>query len=674
MHMLSPLARSVLVCILFSGASVLQSSEAAIARIVMDGGIPTLQIGGKTVPPFAYMSYLGREPYYRDAASTGIHLYCLPMNLGGRGINAQSGIGAFNPPLWMAENAYDLGPVFNAFKVLLNADPQALVILRLYLDPPQWWENAHPEGCCQLADGTTFRECFSSPLYREATAEAMRECLRQLSGSLYAERLIGIHVAAGGTEEWMYHRGGMLNDLNPARTTAFRIWLSDAYHCDVKALRKAWGGADITFDTAEPVDLSTAPSALRWRKTDTDQPIFDTLRFHSEQIVDDIAFFCHVVKEASDGKLLTGAFYGYHFNLPDPRFGHFALSKLLRCPDLDYLSSPNDYYRVAGEDWPPMAAVDSVQLHGKLWLAENDTRTFKTTLLKDQAPDLCPPGQYASGVWLGPTTAEESVAFLRKNAARMLAGGYGGWWFDMWGGWFSEPRLLAVLRRTQELYAAQPPREIPRMKAQACVIADEEFTSWDASFGQLAAPVLANRHPLGRIGAPYEFYLRTDMAAISPQVLDGQYRWVWLLGVCNLSDAENALLQRWTDAGATVSRTYQEGTEIRRPQAVAPEVLPGKYQWTAAELRALARKAGVHIYDDEDDVLYAGRGWLGIHSAPGGVRQIHLPFPARIVDAFGSRMFPDVCQELPLTLAPCETVLLRVEPASDQDAHSAPAG
>src|SRR5690606_14645244 len=133
-------------------------------------------------------------------------------------------------------------------------------------------------------------------------------------------------------------------------------------------------------------------------------------------------------------------------------------------PNLDYLSSPNDYRRVAGEDWAPFAAIKSLQLHGKLWLAENDTRTSITTLLKDRAPAIDPPGDwYSKGVWIGPKDMETSVSLLWKNLGRMLAYGYGGWWFDMWGGWFSDPRLMRVIQEGQELYQRYPADDCPDM-------------------------------------------------------------------------------------------------------------------------------------------------------------------------------------------------------------------
>ena len=238
--------------------------------------------------------------------------------------------------------------------------------------------------------------------------------------SEYAPHLIGIHVAAGGTEEWFYHFRGNFHDRSPTRTAAFRHWLRETYQNDT-ALQKKWHDPIVTLKTAQPADISGAKRSNTWRDPNREQGTIDTFRFHAQTMVDNISCFCRLVKDVSQGHLLAGAFYGYHYFVTDPRRGHGALHKLLDCPDLDYLSSPNAYYRMPGEDWPPMVAVNSVQLHGKLWMAENDTRTSATTLLKDRAPEICPPGQYASGVWLGPGDIETSVALLRKNTGRMLA-------------------------------------------------------------------------------------------------------------------------------------------------------------------------------------------------------------------------------------------------------------
>jgi beta-galactosidase len=379
-------------------------------------------------------------------------------------------------------------------------------------------------------------------------------------------------------------------------------------------------------------------------------------------MVDNIATFCHVVKDAGRQRLLTGAFYGYHYFVTDPRRGHGALHQLLDCPDLDYLSSPNAYRRVPGEDWPPMVAIDSVHLHGKLWMAENDTRTSITTLLKNRRPEICPPGQYDSGVWLGPADMGTSVALLSKNTARMLTHGYGGWWFDMWGGWFSDPELLRVLRDTQQLWQRYPPRIVPEMQAQVGVVVDEELCFHDAGFGRLTEQILSNRYPLARTGAPYNLYLRQDLGALDLQ----RYRLLWLLGVPDLRTTESQRLAAARQAGLSILWTDTQGTQVHGPNN-AKQTMPGKFRWTSAELRTLWRRAGVHLYSDADDVLYAGRGWLCLHSATGGKRQIRPPFTAQVTNPITQRVLYPATSSFPVDLPKNSTVLLRIVPANQPD-------
>ncbi len=618
----------------------------------MAGG-PAFFLDGKPAPPLAYMSYLPREGDYRSIASTGIHLYCVPAYLGDRGINPRSGIGPFRPPIWTGEGTFDFRSLQEDLDKVLRADPEARILVRLHLDAPAWWEKRHPEHACRLPDGGSFRQSFFSDFWREDTARALRACLRWMLDGAYARRIAGIHVAAGGTEEWFYHFRDAFQDGNPQRVAAFRRWLRAAYGGDVAALRAAWNDPDAGFETAAPADISGAapeppkeglpPSGqARWRDPVRERPVLDTFRFHSEHMADRIASFCRVVKEESRGRLLAGAFYGYHFFVADPRAGHHALGRLLRCRDLDYLSSPNAYDRSLGADWPPMAAWNSVRLHGKLWLAENDTRTSKTTLLKDVAPGICPPGAYAQGVWRGPGNLDDSVALLRKDAARMLAEGYGGWWFDMWGGWYDDPRMREVFRRTRRLMDEAVRTQPPAMPVQVCVAMDEELCFSDASFGAQTGAVLAVRSALARAGAPYDLYLQGDLDRVMP----GAYRVLWLVGPATLDPALAERIERWRARGITV---------VWNPPA-------GARAWTPAELRTVWKNAGVHVWLDEDDVLYAKRGWLMIHTLTGGRREVRLPFAARVDDVFEDRLVADGADRIVLDLPPRSTTLLRLRP------------
>jgi hypothetical protein len=81
-----------------------------------------------------------------------------------------------------------------------------------------------------------------------------------------------------------------------------------------------------------------------------------------------------------------------------------------------------------------MSLTDSVKLHGKLWLDENDIRTW---LLK---------GRVDLG-WGQTGTYEETRGQLQREFANVLCQGVGQWWFDMGGGWYDDPRILSDIER-----------------------------------------------------------------------------------------------------------------------------------------------------------------------------------------------------------------------------------
>lgn len=617
-------------------------------------GIPSLFINGQPYPPYAYMSYLGEPKYYKEIAETGIHLYCFPAYLGDRGINATSGIGPFRTPVWIGYNQYDFSSIIEDFEKIIQTDSNAKIIIRLHLDPPLWWEKLNPDASTHLTDGTTFRQSFSSDKWRKETGKVLEDCIIWLKGSSYSKYLLGIHVAAGGTEEWFYH-SPQYDDKNPVRLNAFREWLKKKYNGSNSLFRNAWNNNQVIFETARIGNVLEKES-YRWRIPEREQDIIDTYQFHSEILVDNINYFCRIVKESSNRTLLTGAFYGYHYYVSDPRRGHGALAKLLECEELDYLSSPNVYNRVIGEDWPPMAAIQSIQMHGKLWLAENDTRTSITTLLKEQAPEIAPPGQYDSGVWLGPNDIKTSESFLWKNAGRMLTQGYGGWWFDMWGGWFSDPKLLYIIKKTNQFFNKYPQAIGFEMKPEVCVLVDEQLHFWDASYGRLTEQILSNRYPLAKTGAPHDLFLRTDIE----NILTDQYKVIWFMGFLDLNDKEKQKINEWQKQGITVLWTDGNGTH--KFSANKNDYIDKFKQFSDSQLRDIFENAGVHIYIDSGDVFYIGRNWLCIHSIFGGKKTINLPFFAEVIHPINDEIISEKTNRIEIEMTSKSTVLFRLNP------------
>jgi hypothetical protein len=78
----------------------------------------------------------------------------------------------------------------------------------------------------------------------------------------------------------------------------------------------------------------------------------------------------------------------------------------------------------------------------------------------------------------------------------------------------------------------------------------------------------------------------------------------------------------------------------------------------APVLRGIARYAGVHLYSESGDVLYAARELLAVHTTGGGRRTFKLPQQAEIVyDLFNNRVVARDAVEFDVVLEPASTAL-----------------
>lgn len=78
----------------------------------------------------------------------------------------------------------------------------------------------------------------------------------------------------------------------------------------------------------------------------------------------------------------------------------------------------------------------------------------------------------------------------------------------------------------------------------------------------------------------------------------------------------------------------------------------------APVLRGIARFAGVHLYNEDGDVLYATPQLLSVHSVAGGKRSFQLPQPVEVVyDLFNKKLIARQVNAFDVELPPCSTVL-----------------
>lgn len=483
---------------------------------------------------------------------------------------------------------------------VLRANPKALLLPRIGMNPPEWWAKAHPDEMMRWESGNhRSMAVVASPIYRRDAAERLSALVRHLEEK-FGARVAGYHPVGQNTGEWFYEDTWkwQLNGYAPADLTAWRSWLTRHYGTDA-ALQKSWravetSGAAPTLATAAvpaPKERHAAPSGSL-RDPQKERNLIDWAQFQQETMADCVIELARATRQASEGRKLVVFFYGYVFEFGAVHTGaavsgHYSLRRVLDCPDIDVLCSPISYFdRGLGESAPSMTAAESVALARKLWLNEDDTHTYLAT--------GTPPGskQHVN-------TLEESNAQLVRNVAQEALRNFGTWWMDLGAtGWFNDPGMWAEMKRLAALDEPLLLDPTP-FHPEIAVVIDERAMLRVAEGGEaLTRPgIYEARRALGRLGAPYGQYLLDDVAAGRVQA-----KLFVMLNPWNLTADDRTRL----------------ANETKGAQWLWRDAEGGKTSLTSEMLRTAAREAGVHLFTQTDCNVYANGPFLALHASQDG--------------------------------------------------------
>jgi len=611
-------------------------------------------------------------------------------------------------------------------QTVLDANPQALLVPRIGMEPPAWWREAHPDDMMAWDQGPQQHPgaVVASPEYRRAAAERLAALIAHLE-ERFGDRTAGYHPCGQNTGEWFYQEtwGPALNGYAPGDLRAWRRWLTERYATDA-ALQAAWCDPQVTLAAVAvppPAERRAAPAGI-FHDPQAGRSLIDFAEFQQQMMADCVCELAHAARQASGGRKLVVFFYGYVFEFGAIRngpatAGHYALRRVLDCPDIDVLCSPISYFdRGLGESGPAMTAAESVALAGKLWLYEDDTRTYLGT------------GRFP-GWAQGVSTIEDTNRLLLRNTAQCALRNFGSWWMDLGAtGWFDDHRMWAEMARLESLDEPLLDRPQPFRPDVAAVI-DERSMIRVAAGGQVVTVpgVYEVRRPLGRLGAAYGQYLQDDVAAgrvqakmyvfltswnLSPQQrrellattsgclrvwcyapgyhqehatslaamqeltgfriesIGGQTAWAeptergLQLGLSGPLGVKQPVTPLFAAADATPDETlatWPDGTAAvaLRQTADGWSLFVGPPGLTTDLLRLAARRAGVHLYTQTDCNVYANGPFLVLHAAQNGPIDINTGCIDEIVDLLtGERL--GAGPEVTLPLKKGETRVLRV--------------
>ncbi|MHB9134732.1 MAG: beta-galactosidase [Armatimonadota bacterium] len=293
---------------------------------------------------------------------------------------------------WLEDGGYDFSRIDATMAKILAANPSAMVLPRVGLEPPKWWHQRYPDETMlhhDIGNGDAFRffVSFASQRWREDAAQALdafiRHCETHFGGSIF-----GYHLCAGDCGEWSYAWKPVMSDFSDPQLAGFRAWLRTKY-ADDAALATVWADPAVTFDSAEISHDRTRPHQVwprPWCLFDParERQQIDYLIYHSAVVEDAILHFCQAAKatlRAVEREKVVGVFYLYHpgdigSTAAFHNSGHHAHARVLASPDIDFICAPESYQeRQPGRMYLSQLMPGSVRLHGKLYYNEDDTFT-----------------------------------------------------------------------------------------------------------------------------------------------------------------------------------------------------------------------------------------------------------------------------------------------------------
>ena len=661
------------------------------AEIKPHRGAPTLFVNGAPHSGAMYTTLRLEPQFLNEFVAAGVRLFAIDTTCAQHYYR-------FCAQVWLGPEQFDFSDLDRRIELILGACPQAHLVLRVYVGSPAWWDELYPDERLLDADGTPVRETlnfsflggidpglgpvketvasFSSKLWRRDALRALATYVRHVEAR-YGESVIGYLLESGGTEEWYYWNvfsGGSADHSSPQRERFAEVAARENVPPEIPPLSARRATTTGGFFR----DPNSERAAIAYGK------------FHNDIVADMLLDCARTVKAETGGRKLCGAFYGYAFDLcraPHvwPESGHLSLSTVLQAPEIDFLVGPSSYL-----DRRPGAGVAllggpaaSVALHGKLWWNENDQYTHLT-------PNT------GSTFYVRAENETESIQMHRREIAASICQGVPQWWFDMHGGWFSSPGLLAEIARERRLLESAVDRD-RTPTAQVALVIDYRSPLYTESDNRLYQALIRDFvAQLAKTGAPFDVLLLDDLAAAreyafyifpnafcldtaqretirstvngrhalwlyGPGYLDAD-RTVGVAGISELTGFNIRLRERATKlsartsggdygpglelspqftadaAGGEVLAVYSDSGEPallrRRGSIFAP--VPGL---PASLLRTLLRDAGVHLFTDGPDQVWACASFVAISLGSAGPRTLAMPADSNWTELFSGMKF-----------------------------------
>jgi len=505
----------------FKAVATDSGRENVHSSIEIYNGTPTLMIDGQ---PMAAHFYLRPDlnVYLQTDAETRIYKSGLELYITYGGSLYKGGC----DPIWLEDGTIDYEAFDEVIYETLAANNDALVMVNFGMFAPPWWIEQNPDHELLCDNGSQYiaidnEVSLASEKFRQEAGEVLRLLIRHMKEQSYYNRVFGIKIGGGQSYEWMIRGTGSNQgpDYSPVSREGFKKYLKKVYGTD-EALQEAWGDSTVTLETAEAPGWKERNATPNVYAGDVDtgklsRNIVDWNLWLNEASADSFLYYCQIAKEETDDQIIVGGYNGYLWtsNSYDSQgMAHTAAERILDSEYVDWIASPISYNeRLLGQSNTYMALIDSVQEHGKLYISEQDNRTYLSS-------------SYAGAPWdanwdfsIGQTrTVADTILQQKRDFANAMINGAGLWQYDMYGGWLDDDQIYQYLRDAKAEYDFSVFLDRDVRSDVAVFVGDETYAYVRA--GQpnmvytLFEPMLMQqRKHLAKMGTGYDTYTLSSL-------------------------------------------------------------------------------------------------------------------------------------------------------------------
>ena len=415
---------------------------------------------------------------------------------------------------------------------IVEKDPGAYIIVRLFIFPPSQWRDDHYQEYFISEDGDVGDvPSLASDLYWETSAEYCAALIKWVESRPWADRVIGYanYWINEGAHEPVAH--SWLYDHNPVMVRTWREFLREKYGT-VEALREAYGDDTLDFRTVTvPTDplRGTVPDVTNipyWQNARDNRPLRDYLHLQRDLFHLRVRQICGSMEDAADRNVLMlqdffkqtmqgwnlwgffdyGTAKGMSWSPAYPELmagsGSMGIADLFEsAPGIDGLITPHDYQnRGIGGIYEPEGIVDAAILRGKYFYSEMDTRTYLGSQPKDIAVAR---------------DDTEFSAIMWRNIAGGLTRGFNSYWMDLSAGhdWFAGDSIQEIIGRQVEVLKSSLDWQHDTVPGIAMILDDQAVLETNGTGNYLNEAVMwEQKMGIARCGVPHNIYLFEDLA------------------------------------------------------------------------------------------------------------------------------------------------------------------